>query len=1015
MKIIIKKLRRSACRRNLTTMLVAILIIVVSCLQTTALAAEPIDKDADPVPVVSSGSFTCDTWIHTSMDSFTVGGGSLTAASWDFDRGYVFYELTGTFKAGETLSLSIAGTMGPMGYAMEHEGNYLDMHLECYDTSDNELKDLTQVVQIDASTSASLSDSVSFQIPDYVAEVELYGSFRCKWSTPGAVASETVGVKVILTSESETQAQPTPSPEASSDSGSWWTASTSSPNEPEVPFPISDGDPSWFSPDNTCENPVVRFGDMHGEIDVKRYGEDDDCYIFAELNTPLHHGDVIRILPNSAIILSYSDMTSLEIKGPAVIVLDIAIPTDTKIGLLVDNIWMNFKSMVETGHIEVEMYQAAAGIKGTTFICEDDGETSTLKVIEGTVEYTSKADGETVMVSDGQMCSATSEGLGPVMDFDIQDEMENWDEDTRERTAEILAEKASEGTARLFLILAACLGALALIALILFLILRSKRSRHVPDSRPASYPVYQRCTNCGATLPENTKFCVTCGKAVMPAPPVFCTGCGAPIARNAAFCDRCGKAQTIRQSIAPPSKKPTLWLIIVIAAAALALLCVGAYFLFFSGNQAAVQTAVELPEVTAETVTEQTVKPTAVDYAATRNASDLIGVWEGYLEYMELSGDWEDFDYPVSVGYSQPIQLQITEESPVANYQQAILRIDGGDVAALSAGFEGRFLEIRGEWQSCDVWISVEYDEENGGFKGTGEYIHSEKHASFDFFMSLADDSAWDSDDFQTTAETPAQPASETVVAQTITVSMEYDSGEGVYTGEVKDGVPNGQGSFEMVTSDNGLSWRYEGQWENGEITGEGVMMQDSLVFTGGFRGGLLNGSCEIMDNGVLRYKGICQDGKLHGAGTLYTKSGMLLFEGEFDSDMLVENAAARQARGEAFMPECDDMDDLLYDGCMAEDNTLGYPVAVWGFPIAMGEQTGNGTIVIGHMGDDAYPVCLVYRYGVDETKMAWDDWINAWGVVIGTYEYEDANGSMVTCPMVEVVFWDNSMENYEE
>lgn len=73
-----------------------------------------------------------------------------------------------------------------------------------------------------------------------------------------------------------------------------------------------------------------------------------------------------------------------------------------------------------------------------------------------------------------------------------------------------------------------------------------------------------------------------------------------------------------------------------------------------------------------------------------------------------------------------------------------------------------------------------------------------------------------------------------------------------------------------------------------------------------------------------------------------------------------------------------------------------------------MSEQQATGTIAIEHIAEDSYPVCLVYRYGVDEPKMTWDDWINAWGVVVGTYEYEDADGLTVTCPKIEVIYWDN-------
>lgn len=260
------------------------------------------------------------------------------------------------------------------------------------------------------------------------------------------------------------------------------------------------------------------------------------------------------------------------------------------------------------------------------------------------------------------------------------------------------------------------------------------------------------------------------------------------------------------------------------------------------------------------------------------------------------------------------------------------------------------------------------------------------------------------------TVEPTPEPI-ETVSEQTITVNMDYDSGEGIYTGEVKDGIPNGYGRFEMVSSDSGSSWNYEGQWENGIISGEGVMTTGSFVFSGTFQSGLLNGYCELFGNGILLYKGMCLNSMLNGQGTLYTESGTLIFEGMFENDMLIESADARQARGAAFILECADMDTLLYDACMAEDNTFGYPIAVWGFPIAMSEQTSTGSIIIGHMGEGSYPVCLEYRYAVDETRMTGEDWINAWGVVTGLYQYEDADGNPVYCPEVEVIYWTNDQE----
>lgn len=272
------------------------------------------------------------------------------------------------------------------------------------------------------------------------------------------------------------------------------------------------------------------------------------------------------------------------------------------------------------------------------------------------------------------------------------------------------------------------------------------------------------------------------------------------------------------------------------------------------------------------------------------------------------------------------------------------------------------------------------------------------------------EDAEYDTPDISSpSGHSTAEQAVEMVDSRTITVNMAYDSGEGIYTGEVNSaGAPNGKGSFIMVDSDTNTSWSYNGQWADGVITGEGTMTQDDFIFSGSFQSGLLDRYSEIKDHGILRYAGMCKEGQLHGEGTLYTCSGLLLFEGEFDSNMLVESETARHERGTAFQLECADMDDELYDACIAEAGMFGLPVTVWGFPWAMSEQTAKGTVIIYQMGDEALPVCLVYRYGVDEPKMTSDNWISAWGVVAGVYEFTDGDGLTVTCPKIEVVYWEN-------
>jgi len=162
--------------------------------------ADPValDPDSDIVPVASSGNFVCSTWINTSMDSFAVGGGTLTGANWGYSRGYRGYNLSGTCKAGETVSLSISGTMGEMGYQMDHKGNDLIMTLKVFDTSGKEIAQFTQKVETLKSASASLGDTVSIVVPANASRVEMLGSFSCNWVTPHASASEMVAVSVKL-------------------------------------------------------------------------------------------------------------------------------------------------------------------------------------------------------------------------------------------------------------------------------------------------------------------------------------------------------------------------------------------------------------------------------------------------------------------------------------------------------------------------------------------------------------------------------------------------------------------------------------------------------------------------------------------------------------------------------------------------------------------------------------------------------------------------------------------------
>ncbi|MEW6623966.1 MAG: FecR domain-containing protein [Bacillota bacterium] len=223
-------------------------------------------------------------------------------------------------------------------------------------------------------------------------------------------------------------------------------AETPAPDIPTQPRPERPQQPPLVeTPVENAGQPCggVRFGDLHGEVNVRQYGEDDDAFIFAELTTPLRHNDLIRTRARSGAILSWTDMTTFVMKEESRVVLDCYSPKENKVKYFFGQAWVNFKKMVEDGSFEVEMAQGVAGIKGTTVIFEEDGVSSTVKVIEGNVEFRPN-NGGVLMVSGGQMISAIDGRAGEIKVFDIEEEMKNWDDKTRQMTSQILAEISAE-------------------------------------------------------------------------------------------------------------------------------------------------------------------------------------------------------------------------------------------------------------------------------------------------------------------------------------------------------------------------------------------------------------------------------------------------------------------------------------------------------------------------------------------------------------------------------------------
>ena len=80
----------------------------------------------------------------------------------------------------------------------------------------------------------------------------------------------------------------------------------------------------------------------------------------------------------------------------------------------------------EYDSFEMQMAKLSAKLKGTTVVVKEDGETSSIKVIEGVAEVTDIQTGKTIEVNAGKMVAATNTGIGEVQAFDVNAENEKW-------------------------------------------------------------------------------------------------------------------------------------------------------------------------------------------------------------------------------------------------------------------------------------------------------------------------------------------------------------------------------------------------------------------------------------------------------------------------------------------------------------------------------------------------------------------------------------------------------------
>lgn len=262
----------------------------------------------------------------------------------------------------------------------------------------------------------------------------------------------------------------------------------------------------------------------------------------------------------------------------------------------------------------------------------------------------------------------------------------------------------------------------------------------------------------------------------------------------------------------------------------------------------------------------------------------------------------------------------------------------------------------------------------------------------------------------ETPVETPA--AQQTVVDQEITLDFAFGQRTGLYTGQVKDGLPDGQGEFIRIGETDNL-WTYTGTWAGGHFDGPGITewttgWKEQGIYENDY---LIQG--EESYQGSIVYQGAFQDGMYHGSGRFYDLTGELIYEGIFDYDYLNENAEERYNRADCYAPMCESLTPEMYNDC------LNNPDAYIGRKVYMSGDVGYvwhdedwspayADFAVDNMSDwagTAYEVEVYYRYGIDEAMVQQGNWVDVFGVIVGVYSTQTESGETYSVPVVDAHF----------
>lgn len=229
---------------------------------------------------------------------------------------------------------------------------------------------------------------------------------------------------------------------------------------------------------------------------------------------------------------------------------------------------------------------------------------------------------------------------------------------------------------------------------------------------------------------------------------------------------------------------------------------------------------------------------------------------------------------------------------------------------------------------------------------------------------------------------------------------IEIGTRTGYYTGELKDGLPNGIGKF-TTKNPAGETWSYEGEFVNGQFEGKGKLSWEALEHEEGtYKNSALNGKGKYYNSsGKLIYKGDYVDGIREGKGAYYN-GDEVTYKGTFKNG---------EPTSKSYKKACEQVDynrimkfiDKYYNAPVMirgkinqvieydEDNVVGYLVAVENLKDEF----------------DTKNFYVEYYFDDGAEKFLKDENVTIWGQSFDTYTYENILNMEVTVPYIEAKY----------